>query len=153
MTDDWFFSNSMTSPTNDVKMPEKKDEEDKNEFIISRKIFADWTVTRESKYINKMFCLKAVAVLPPHLLNSDKKMNAIAWYCPSVPFSTGPNGFGGLPGLIFELQIDNITYGIVDLKLSDKEVLVIKPSLGTTIDVKSYFDKMSERINNSVKGM
>ena len=126
---------------------------EKNEFIITRKIFSDWILTSESKSINKMLCFKAFAQLPPDVLNNDKSINVIAWYCPSVPFSSGPNGFGGLPGLIFELQVDNITYGTVDLKLLDKDILVIKPTKGTKIDVKTYFNKMSERINNSVKGM
>jgi GLPGLI family protein len=36
----------------------------------------------------------------------------IAWYCPKLPFSYGPIGYGNLPGLILQLQVRNVVYGV-----------------------------------------
>ena len=33
-----------------------------------------------------------------------------AWFCPDLPYSIGPMGYGGLPGLILEIRIRNATY-------------------------------------------
>jgi GLPGLI family protein len=35
-----------------------------------------------------------------------------AWYCPSIPYSYGPNGHFGLPGLIFELEDVGVLFAL-----------------------------------------
>ncbi|WP_396179184.1 GLPGLI family protein [Flavobacterium sp.] len=83
-----------------------------NKVFIKSEVIKGWTLTNESKEIDGYLCYKAV--------NIDRVVNGssvfehpiIAWYCPKLPFSYGPIGYGNLPGLILQLQVRNVVYGV-----------------------------------------
>ena len=56
----------------------------------------DWTETGRTKDILGLNCKEAVC--------SYRGRDYVAYYCPDIPLSYGPDVFGGLPGLIMELQ-------------------------------------------------
>ena len=51
-------------------------------------------------------------------LNKVFNHPVIAWYCPKLPYAFGPNTYGNLPGLILELQVRNVVYGVKKIDLN-----------------------------------
>lgn len=108
------------------------------EFRFSYTDKTEWTLVNESKYIDNYLCYKATS--EQVIVNSKGtfKHAIIAWYCPSIPFSYGPKGYVGLPGLILELQIRNITWGATNIELSNEDAVIAKPSKGKLITEEEY---------------
>lgn len=78
----------------------------KNSFIVKRTHPSNWELTNESKIIENYLCFKAI-------LRDSNLKNAIkvfVWFCPDIPYSFGPVGHGGLPGLILSVTEGNISY-------------------------------------------
>jgi len=70
----------------------------------------DWILTKESKKINGFVCFKASRMPSPNSNEEvDKSFPIIAWYTPEIPLPYGPFTYGGLPGLILELQREGTT--------------------------------------------
>jgi GLPGLI family protein len=105
-------------------------------FIYSDK--TDWKLENETKYIDTYLCYKATS--EEIVVNGDKTFRhaIIAWYCPAIPFSYGPKGFVGLPGLILELQVRNITWGATKIELSNEDKIIEKPTKGKLITEDEY---------------
>ncbi len=97
----------------------------KEKYILTDSLITNWTLTNETKTIDSYLCYKAT------YNHSAKSMQGLvtAWYCPELPFSFGPKGYGGLPGLIVELSDKRGVIGIKTLSLNvpiDDNVLEIK---------------------------
>jgi GLPGLI family protein len=97
----------------------------KEKYIITDSLITNWRLTNETKIIDSYLCYKAT------YNHSVKSMQGLvtAWYCPELPFSFGPKGYGGLPGLIVELSDKRGVLGIKTLSLNvpiDDKVLEIK---------------------------
>ena len=84
--------------------------------IVNNEILYEWTLTNEFKIIDKYKCYKATSPL----YYKDKKLDSIvtAWYAPEIAVSFGPIGYGGLPGLILELQNDRATFFVTKISLN-----------------------------------
>lgn len=80
-------------------------------YLMERplKTSSDWVITSEKGKIGNYTVFKAttteVVVNPKGRFESP----VIAWFAPEIPFSFGPIGYGGLPGLILELEIQSRT--------------------------------------------
>lgn len=113
------------------------------EYRISYNDKTEWKLVNETKYIDSYLCYKATA--EQVVVNSEGtfKHAIIAWYCPSIPFSYGPKGYVGLPGLILELQVRNITWGATKIELSDKDVVIEMPTKGKVITEEEYVKMIS----------
>ena len=75
-------------------------------FLIESKIESQkWKKTDETKQIGKYTCFKATTkVLEETVSKGTVEKEVVAWFTPEIPISFGPAGFGGLPGLILEIQ-------------------------------------------------
>ncbi len=108
------------------------------EFRVNYSEKTDWKLENETKLIDNYLCYKAtseeIVVTPKRTF----KHAIIAWYCPAIPFSYGPKGFNGLPGLILELQVRNITWGAKKIELSNEEKSIEKPTKGKLITEDEY---------------
>jgi GLPGLI family protein len=84
----------------------------KNIYKKSPKI-SHWVLHQESKLIGSYLCYKATNTKVVDGQNG-KIFNhpVIAWFCPEIPLQFGPIGYGNLPGLIIELQVRNVVYGV-----------------------------------------
>lgn len=71
-------------------------------FYKENKVFLDslhnfkWVLIDEEKQIDSFRCKKATV--------SFRNRNYIAWFCEEIPLNNGPWKFGGLPGLIIEIE-------------------------------------------------
>lgn len=108
------------------------------EFRFNYTEKTEWKLENDTKYIDNFLCLKATS--EEIVVNSEGtfKHPIVAWYCPSIPFSFGPKGYIGLPGLILELQVRNITWGASKIELSKEDKIINKPTKGKLITEEEY---------------
>lgn len=92
------------------------------EYIKRKPLSKNWTLSTETKLIDNYVCYKAT--IEHIVIYKDKtfKHPITAWYCPQIPFSFGPLGYGGLPGLILELQTKDAVFGVKKIQLSDTTI-------------------------------
>lgn len=121
------------------------------QYVINYLQKKDWLLTEEIKLIDNYLCYKATSQLI--IINSKGtfKYPITAWYCPSIPFNYGPNGYNGLPGVILELQERNVSYGAVKIELNETNIKISKPNRGKNISEEEYnkiIAKQKETIKN-----
>jgi len=90
-----------------------------------------WKLTGEKKKIGDYECQKAML--------QDTSEQVVAWFTPQIPVPAGPGGYGMLPGLILELDIDNGTRTTIvtklDLKPMDK---IEQPTKGKKVTAEEF---------------
>jgi GLPGLI family protein len=74
--------------------------------LSKKKVKTNWTIGIEQKLILNYLCTKATGQIFEDCGNGwEEKFNQIeAWFCPTIQPAFGPKCFGGLPGMILELQ-------------------------------------------------
>ena len=94
-------------------------------YLLKKEAIKDWELVNETKEIEGFLCYKATSTKVVVNPKGTFKFPIIAWYCPKIPLSFGPNGYGNLPGLILELQVRNVVYGVkkIDLNLEKPPIL------------------------------
>jgi len=126
----------------------------KDEYLIEKPMETDWVLSGESKEINGILCYKATQTITYNNGVKDFTKVVTAWYAPSIPYSFGPNGYGGLPGLILELNDRFVTFGLKSIKFSDNEPKIVFPEKGKKVTHKEYENilmKGVEEIRESMK--
>jgi len=123
-----------------------------HEYIIGYdKLNTQWKLTNDSKIINGYKCYKAKGVYS--IENNDKKFEdmVIAWYCPDIPASFGPYGYGKLPGLIIDLQVTNKHYVLNSIRSKDKKKMkIVTPTKGKKIMNKKYQTLVKEIVQGKI---
>ena len=90
--------------------------------ILNKKVFYEWSLSQEYKMIDGYKCYKATSpsISSTGEKSENSKFNIAAWYCPELPIQEGPVGYGGLPGLILELQLYKSTFTAFTIDLNPK---------------------------------
>jgi len=125
-------------------------------FLIKDNLEAyDWKLTGEAKNIGNYSCYKAVYEKEEEDIQIDmidgevkeekvtKKRTLVAWYTPDVPISNGPSNYGGLPGLILEVNDGDQTIVCSEIILNPKEVKEIKEPTKGKVVTRKEFSKIS----------
>ena len=133
----------------------------KNEIIVKTefagklydiKSYSDsfnWNLTTDKKKIGKYMCYKAISKEVVENKSGKTYIDIIAWYTPEIPLSFGPDGYSGLPGLILEIQRNNIiTYAnkfefIDDIKLDNLKI--------NNLVTQDEFNNIAKKLNQSRK--
>lgn len=109
-------------------------------FLVSGdKKKMNWKMTGKQKTILGYACQEAVA-------DADSQ-KITAWYTPSIPVGTGPSEFGGLPGLVMEVNAGEryvITATEVVPGEQDKKLLV-KPNEGKKMNRQQFEAMVTEK--------
>lgn len=79
-----------------------------------------WELTNESILINGYTCYKAI--MNEYNTRTETSFKTIGWYTPEIPAGYGPIGYGGLPGLILQLEYKSFVYNVKEIKLNPKKV-------------------------------
>ena len=134
-------------------------------FLIKDNLVSyDWELTGETKNIGNYTCYKAVfekeeESVEINMIDGEvkeekgmKKRTLVAWYTTDVPISNGPNNYGGLPGLILEVNDGDLTIVCSEIILNPKEVKEIKePTKGKIVTRKKFaeisLEKTKEMMN------
>jgi GLPGLI family protein len=110
---------------------------DKKYLINYENDFA-WDIKNEEKVIQNYTCYKAVSSI------NDEEI--VAWFCPSFQTSDGPLQFDGLPGLIFELSTNKLTYFLKIINPNSKISPEKMPSLKTITE--KEFESIIKKVYN-----
>lgn len=103
--------------------------------LIEKDKTSDWKITKETKKIGDYDCYKATKKV---LLNNRLPIMVSAWFTPEIPFSFGPKGYGGLPGLILALDERGFYFYADSVKISDESLQIKKPERGKLIKIDEY---------------
>ena len=125
-------------------------------FLIRDNLVAyDWELMGEIKNIGNYTCYKAKFEIEEediqiNMIDGEvkeekvtKKRTLVAWYTPEVPISNGPSNYGGLPGLILEVNDGNQTIVCSEIVLNPKEVKEIKEPTKGKVVTRDEFSKIS----------
>ncbi len=100
-----------------------------------------WQLSDQTKQIQGITCKKAT------YYNAERKRTFTAWYAENIYLSSGPDGYGGLPGLILELDANNgemlATATKIELRKLTKDEPVKAPVKGKKIS-ENEFKKLQE---------
>ena len=133
----------------------------------------NWDLTQETKKIGGYTCYKAISITKvtkkelqeyevekakqsknkTSFFNLEKpKDNKITvWYNPEIPVSHGPNQYWGLPGLIMEVNENNIIILCSKVVLNPKDKKNIKAPKNGKIISQSAYDLMEEKQYDKLK--
>lgn len=137
-----------------------------NEFLITNPLQpTNWQLIDETKKIGDYNCYKAQVVIPvsekelqdykDFLAKNEKKQSlfqmkepkpktVIAWYTPEIPVSFGPNNYYGLPGLILEINEDEMIILCTKVQFGNTIKGTLKaPNKGKKVTQKE-FDKIQK---------
>lgn len=109
-----------------------------------------WELHNDTKLIDNYLCYKATTIYK--VSNGEKIFNhpVTAWYCPALPYKFGPNGYGNLPGLILELQVRNVLFGITKIDLKTDIELDLSSLKKAKILTEEELEKKLIEFNNFV---
>lgn len=116
---------------------------DNQTYILEEKTEKNWILTTETKKIGSYNCYKATA---EKTIKNKIIVPITAWYCPEIAYQFGPNGFGNLPGLIVELQIDNVIYGLKSINFDDKTIKFKEIDFEKIISQDKYDEIIKEKM-------
>tara|TARA_B100000768_G_C11274471_1_gene375147 strand:- start:873 stop:1673 length:801 start_codon:yes stop_codon:yes gene_type:complete len=143
-------------------------------FLVTDSILpSKWVMTGETKKIGIYNAYKATitkeieervmsfgrprpgeAPTEPEMRTKEVVMSA--WFTPEIPVSTGPSMYGGLPGLILEINDDRTTMLCTKVIINPKEKIKIKePSKGkqvTSIEFEQIAEAKAEEMRNMYRG-
>lgn len=170
------FQSMMSSFSNGVQYKNVKEKElleskeffGKN-FLIEEKLEeVKWEMTGDTKQIGQYTCLKATMIKkvddidfrrfrPRRNRNNEenkegnkeeeKEIVVTAWYTPQIPVSNGPGEYGGLPGLILEVNEGRTTILCSEIVLNPSEKQEInKPTKGKKVTRETYNKIAKEKI-------
>jgi GLPGLI family protein len=113
---------------------------------------SDWKISGNFTTIQGYNCQEATW--------ADSTRKVKAWFTTSIPVSSGPSGYSGLPGLILQLDLNDgkrtITATAIEPVLNDPAIL-IKPGEGKKVSAAEYKkivdDKMKEMGVENGEGM
>lgn len=118
-------------------------------FNISLEYYKDWTLIDEIKIINGYKCYKAIVERRAND-NAEKKINITAWYCPEIPIAFGPKDYGGLPGLILELQENMMSYFVSRIQIDKNLKIQIEQISDNIISEEVYKKTIKQMTENMI---
>lgn len=112
----------------------------------------NWEIQKDTKEILGYEVRKAIC--------TSNNKGLTAWYAPKLPYSNGPKLVGGLPGLILELETDNIgedkathifTAKSIKVKSKSSKLDKFGPKKNTKIMTRAEFNIEVEKIKEKQK--
>lgn len=176
------FQSMMSSFSNGIQYKNVKEKElleskeffGKNFLIEEQLEDSRWEMTGETKQIGQYTCLKATVLKsiddvdfrrfrPRRNSNKEaekenssevkREVLVTAWYTPQIPVSNGPGEYGGLPGLILEVNAGRTTILCSEIVLNPSEKQVIKkPTKGKKVTREEY-DKIAKKKMEEMREM
>lgn len=112
-------------------------------FLIEGEVKqGEWKITGDQKMILDIPCMQAVK-------ENEEGEKTVAWFAPSIPVSSGPSNYLGLPGLVLEVDMKEgdhvITAQSIDFAELDKDLL-IKPKKGKKVTQEEYDQIVKEKM-------
>jgi len=119
-----------------------------NYLIKKNKI--DWILTKDTLQIDNYLCYKAKTTIIINNLKGKHKLEVVAWYAPEIPIPYGPDGYGGLPGLILELNNNGIITSLKKIEFfkKDKTIDIELPTKGEKVSEDEFSSIVAKQYAN-----
>ncbi|MCK0130051.1 GLPGLI family protein [Flavobacteriaceae bacterium F08102] len=118
-----------------------------------------WVLDKATKNIGKYTCYKATFIDSitttsisdkGEISEVKKERVTTAWYTPEIPVTTGPANYGGLPGLILEINDGSLTLICTKIVLNPTNKFEIdEPKKGKIVS-QQEFDKIQKKKNKEM---
>lgn len=109
-----------------------------------------WKILNEIKEVAGYVCMKAETKIP------SKNQTVHAWFTDAIPFLGGPEGYGGLPGLILEIDINDgdaiISATEVQMDGEEVELPIPKKMKGKKIEKLAFDNMVKKYIDETIEG-
>jgi len=107
-----------------------------------------WKILNEIREVAGYLCFKAETI------DTIKKQTIHAWFTNEIPIASGPEGFGGLPGMILMIDINEGTAIIeaTSVKIEDPKIELPKKIKGKKLSLADYADRTQKYIEQCVEG-
>ncbi|MEZ4858369.1 MAG: GLPGLI family protein [Flavobacteriaceae bacterium] len=140
------------------------------EFLIKDTLEnRNWKLEKETKNIGEYTCFKATYSTTRRIMvaesssdretkevTSEESVTVTAWYTPQIPVKNGPSQYGGLPGLILEVNDGSETLLCSKIILNPEKGLAIKePNKGkivTNAEYEEIMEKKMKEMNEQFEG-
>jgi GLPGLI family protein len=126
----------------DKKRIELREMMDKKHHIEGEMKTTAWKITDETKMIQGLPCMKATFED-----TTGRKKQIEAWFTPAIPYSIGPESYGGLPGMILEVTVNEGDMVFIATKIEYKTPAkedLAEPKGGIPISEEDYKKEMKE---------
>lgn len=98
-----------------------------------------WTLTKDTLRINNYLCYKATTTRTIQNSEGEHELQITAWYTSEIPLPYGPDGYGGLPGLILQLENNGTLTFLKSIKHTTNKTLNInRPSKGKQLSEEDF---------------
>ena len=127
-------------------------------FLIKDKLPTyDWKLTGETKNIGVYTCYKAtytreeertkMDVVDGEVKAKKEKVDVVttAWYAPAIAVSNGPRNYGGLPGLILEINEGKLTIVCTEIIMNPTEKMEIKKPKKGKVVTQVVYEKIMDK--------
>jgi len=114
-------------------------------IVFEETIDYNWKTTNERRVISGYTCYKATLKIEDSLYPNGKSI--VAWFCPELSIPFGPKGYFGLPGLILELSLNNLTFSVKNIEYVSHEVDVRISKKGIKMSREEFVNYVTEKIN------
>lgn len=119
-------------------------------IIINDESKSNWTLTKNKKDIGGYTCYMAEKTIEINSRRGVKKSNIVAWYCPEINLHFGPAEYCNLPGLIFQIDEENSSIYMVEIKFKDADKIKV-PDSGKKI-TKDEFEEYVKEKSSEIRG-
>lgn len=111
-----------------------------------------WEITSETKKITGYTCYKAISHTSEYSKFRKKNISIdpVVWFTPEMPFSFGPAGLDGLPGLVLEGSINGRLYFYatkIEFDIKADNIDFSKPKKGKFITPAEFEDILLRDMN------
>lgn len=120
-------------------------------LILKSKNENKWVLTKESKLINSVTCYKATKMKTVDTRKGEIKREVIAWYNPKISIPAGPDGYFGLPGLVVQVEENNIITYLSELKFEEKESQIKIPTKGKKM-TETQYNEYVKKVISKIRG-
>jgi len=105
-----------------------------------------WKLIQEEKKVGKYVCYKATTIKTAEGRNGKIQKKITAWYSPQIPYNFGPKDYNGLPGLILQLQEDNLLITAKKITIQQtNQISIEKPRKGEKV-TQQEFDSIVKKL-------
>lgn len=121
-------------------------------YLIEKNLNSyDWELSKEKLMIDSLTCYKATTTLKLQGRSGEILRPVTAWYISEINVPVGPDGFGGLPGLIVQLEINNVVTTLQKIEFSDKDIEIELPTKGKKMTEEEFKALMKDLVENREK--
>lgn len=126
------------------KLIYKRDVEGEKSLTLNEDV--EWEIGEETKYVGEYKVTKASATRK--MGSYEEKI--VAWFTRELPYSFGPIGYNGLPGLILEMNRDNVVFTFKELQ--EKVVEIVFPKELEQMPFQKYYEVLDARMEEMKNG-